>query len=67
MGLWCHAPLVLVAGASIARPDLRIAEIFASFLDGEEDLAGFVSQLGSLLPKAIIQVHIFSGPLGIFL
>ena len=43
MGLWCHAPLVLVAGACIAWPDLRVAEIFASFLDGEEDLAGFVS------------------------
>ena len=67
MGLWCHAPLVLVVGASIAGPDLRVAEIFASFLNGEEDLAGFVSQLRSLLPKAIIQVHVFSGLLGIVL
>jgi hypothetical protein len=67
MGLWCHAPLVLVAGTGIAWPYLRAAEIFASLLDCEEDLAGFVSQLCSLLPKAIIQVHVFSGPLGIFL
>lgn len=44
MGLWCDAPLVLAAGAGISGPDLRVAEIFASFLDSEEDLAGFVSQ-----------------------
>ena len=67
MGLWCHAPLVLVAGTGIAWPYLRVAEIFASLLNGEEYLAGFISQLCPLLPKAIIQVHVFSGLLGIVL
>jgi len=42
MGLWCHAPLVLVVGAGIAWAGLRVAEIFASLLNSEENLAGFV-------------------------
>ena len=67
MGLWCHAALVLVVGAGIAWADLRVAEIFASLLNGEEYLAGFVPQLRPLLTKAIIQVHVFSGLLGIVL
>jgi hypothetical protein len=67
MGLGCHPPLELVVGAGIAWPDLRAVEIFASLLNGEEDLAGFVSQFRSLLPEAIIQVHVFSGLLGIIL
>ena len=71
MGLGSHPPLELLllvaVGAGIAGPDLRVVEIFASLLNSEEDLAGFVSQLRSLLPKAVIQVHVFSGLLGIFL
>lgn len=48
-------------------PSLRIIEVFASFLNGEEHFARFVAKLSSLLSEAVVQVHVFPRLFGVIL
>ena len=53
-----HVVLVIAAPAHV-RTELRVVEVFAALLDGEEDFAGFVAELCPLVPEVIVEIHVF--------